>query len=98
MALTKCPDCGREVSDQATACIQCGRPIKPASQPEVSVAPQTVKAGRQRSKLRNDLGSAIALVGAIVATVVGFGSGSLWVGFIVFMVFLGFGIWVAYGW
>ncbi len=92
MALTKCPDCGREVSDQATACIQCGRPIKPVSQAD------GVKAGRQRSKLRNDLGSAIALVGAIIATFVGMGSGSLLAGFIVFAVFLGFGIWVAYGW
>jgi hypothetical protein len=28
MALIKCPECGREVSDQATACPQCGFPIK----------------------------------------------------------------------
>lgn len=27
MPLIKCPDCGREVSDQAPACVQCGRPI-----------------------------------------------------------------------
>jgi DNA-directed RNA polymerase subunit RPC12/RpoP len=28
MALIKCPECGREVSDQATACPQCGYPIR----------------------------------------------------------------------
>ncbi len=28
MALTNCPDCSRPVSDQATICLNCGRPIK----------------------------------------------------------------------
>lgn len=27
MALTKCPDCGRDVSDLALACPYCGRPV-----------------------------------------------------------------------
>jgi hypothetical protein len=27
MALVKCPDCGREVSDAAPACVGCGRPL-----------------------------------------------------------------------
>lgn len=27
MALIKCSECGKEVSDQATACPQCGKPI-----------------------------------------------------------------------
>ena len=27
MALITCPDCKREISDQATACPNCGRPI-----------------------------------------------------------------------
>ena len=26
MGLVKCPDCGKEISDQAPACIHCGRP------------------------------------------------------------------------
>lgn len=29
--LTKCPDCGREVSRRAAACPQCGAPIAPAA-------------------------------------------------------------------
>jgi hypothetical protein len=27
MTLTPCPDCGREISDQATICPGCGRPL-----------------------------------------------------------------------
>ena len=27
MALIKCPECGKEVSDKAAACIHCGYPI-----------------------------------------------------------------------
>ena len=29
MALTKCPDCGNDVSTEAPACPKCGRPIAP---------------------------------------------------------------------
>lgn len=29
MALIKCPDCGRDISDQARMCIHCGRPMTP---------------------------------------------------------------------
>ena len=38
MALIKCPECGKEISDKASACINCGCPVsemkpqKPASQ------------------------------------------------------------------
>ena len=28
MALIKCPDCGREVSDRTTSCIGCGCPLQ----------------------------------------------------------------------
>lgn len=41
MALVKCPDCKRDVSDLATTCLGCGRPIagvqsSAATRPEVS--------------------------------------------------------------
>ena len=45
MAIIKCPECGKEVSDKATNCIHCGFPLNPiiptvqiASKPEKSVA------------------------------------------------------------
>lgn len=28
MALSRCPDCGKDVSDQANSCPNCGHPIK----------------------------------------------------------------------
>lgn len=31
MALKTCPDCGNGVSDAATACPKCGRPMKSGS-------------------------------------------------------------------
>ena len=33
MALIKCPECGREVSNKAPACIHCGYPLQ-ESQPQ----------------------------------------------------------------
>lgn len=30
MALTQCPECGKEVSDQAFNCPGCGYPLKPS--------------------------------------------------------------------
>ena len=33
MPLVTCPDCGKEVSDAASACIGCGRPMEPAPAP-----------------------------------------------------------------
>lgn len=32
MALIKCPECGKEVSDKASACINCGYPIQDTNQ------------------------------------------------------------------
>lgn len=33
MALILCPECGKEVSDLATACIHCGYPLRAADHP-----------------------------------------------------------------
>ena len=32
IALIKCPECGKEVSDKASACIHCGFPLSTTSQ------------------------------------------------------------------
>lgn len=39
MSLVKCPECGKEVSDQAPTCPQCGRPLK-AQIPQAPNRPQ----------------------------------------------------------
>ena len=38
MALIKCPECGRDISDRAAACIHCGCPL-PAATPASAPAP-----------------------------------------------------------
>ena len=40
MALTNCPDCGNEVSDQAASCPRCGHPIAASTAP-LAVPAQT---------------------------------------------------------
>src|SRR4051812_44517015 len=42
MALTTCPDCSTQVSDQAAACPKCGRPI---ASPHAYGAPVAPKKG-----------------------------------------------------
>lgn len=32
MALIKCPECGKNISDKAYQCIHCGYPLEPAKQ------------------------------------------------------------------
>ena len=31
MALIKCPECGRDISDKANACVHCGYPLSKAA-------------------------------------------------------------------
>jgi len=51
MALIKCPECGREVSDRVQTCIHCGYPIpKPkVTLYNVSFDPNTKMTWRQKS-------------------------------------------------
>jgi hypothetical protein len=39
MALTKCPDCGREISSEATQCPGCGRSLLASSSPLTTATP-----------------------------------------------------------
>ena len=40
MALIKCPECGKKISDKSTACIHCGCPIENAVVENIGVAEQ----------------------------------------------------------
>jgi len=45
MALIKCPECGKEISDKAASCIHCGCPIQPqqtAYRAEIPLTPEKV--------------------------------------------------------
>ena len=98
VGLRKCPDCGQDVSDQAPSCIHCGRPFAQDLVEKPSAgSSEAHKAGRQRSKLRNDLGNAIGLVSVAVSVFIGAAAGSFMVGVIAAIAGISFGLWVAYG-
>jgi len=42
MALIQCPDCGKEISDQAPACLNCGRPVNKTLQEEPEAQQQSI--------------------------------------------------------
>ncbi len=47
MALIKCPECGREVSDKAICCVHCGCPIdiknEPISETKIEIESETIE-------------------------------------------------------
>ena len=61
MALIKCPDCKREVSDKAMSCLSCGYPLEQVTTPEATAAATTVKRGK---------GIQLASLGAILVGIV----------------------------
>ena len=52
MALIKCPECGKEISDKAMVCIHCGCPIMNVEQDEADTA--TKKKKQYRVQHNND--------------------------------------------
>lgn len=61
MALIKCPECGKEVSDRANACIHCGYPIQPATQKNERSTHRYLKEEPQKEKKK------ILIIGIAVA-------------------------------
>lgn len=51
MALIKCPECGKKVSDMAKACPKCGRPLNAVNNEEetANVNDVVVKSGKRSS-------------------------------------------------
>lgn len=86
MAIIKCTECGKEISDKAPACLGCGAPIlNAASVSVVNSAPiRVVRAG-----FRWEAIGATILIGGLLLSIVGVtgvGGVAMLVGFIVFMV------------
>lgn len=46
MSLTKCPDCGKEVSELAPLCLNCGRPFDAQKNKNISVTKPKKKFGK----------------------------------------------------
>ena len=67
MALTECPDCGKQVSDMAPSCPECGRPMagadKPGPGPDAGVT--TVQETSRRLKGHQLAGSAVLITGFV---------------------------------
>ena len=50
MALIKCPECGKEISDKATACPNCGCPIQAAGNPNSVELSTTEEKPKKKTK------------------------------------------------
>ncbi len=67
MALVKCSECGKEVSDKAAACPGCGAPIA-ATSPAVSLNPASHAHVTRTGAGWEGLGFILIVVGMLVGT------------------------------
>lgn len=71
MALIVCSECGRAVSNKATACVGCGAPIAQASEIEMISRSKPVKpptlSGLKRHLLGGSITLALGLIAALAA-------------------------------
>ena len=66
MALTQCPDCGKEVSTSAVACPNCGAPIAGASEAKAAGAQlTTTQATSKKIKTQQAISAIMFLVGMV---------------------------------
>jgi hypothetical protein len=98
MALINCSECGKQISNRAAACPNCGNPIagspsipnltEIASEPAVAVSKAPIITTEQTSKRHKGMqlaGAAVMCLG-MVSCAAGAGSGKAGVGMFVFFV------------
>lgn len=84
MALTSCPECKGQVSDQAAACPHCGAPRVAVALPAGAVAATPVK---RRGATWEAVGTVMIVIGILaVAASHGVGIFLLVTGFVVFII------------
>lgn len=66
MALIDCPECGRQISDQAEACPQCGYPIRKMQRKEVAQQVKEASFSRESEDANRGKNGKQFVVGAIV--------------------------------
>jgi hypothetical protein len=86
MALIKCSECGKEVSDKATACPNCGAP--PASEGRTRQHRDNTPVRVVRADWRWEAIGALLVIGGLIAGIAGASSGwlVLIVGFVIFII------------
>ncbi|MGC9602979.1 MAG: zinc-ribbon domain-containing protein [Minisyncoccia bacterium] len=77
MALIKCSECGKDVSDKAHSCPNCGHPINPANNP-LKIEPELTSKRWKRVKL---IAWGMILVGFLILGASGGSWGSMNAGF-----------------
>ena len=65
MALIRCPECNREISDKATACPGCGYPLQDHTE-EVSEKERLLKEAEEKDKQFIKKAAVIMTTGVIV--------------------------------
>jgi DNA-directed RNA polymerase subunit RPC12/RpoP len=83
MALIKCSECGKAVSDKAVACPSCGAPLLAAATANKTPV-RVVRAGWRWEAI-----GALLVIGGLIAAIAGaggFGWFVLIVGFVIFMI------------
>ena len=78
MALIKCPECNKEISDKADACPSCGYSVEAAARRAGNV--QTIEQTSKQWKQAQLIGVALAIIGIIMAV-----SGNIYGGFALFL-------------
>ena len=95
MALIKCPECGREISDKAESCPHCGCPTPRTVRPHVQAEETTVWSGNPLM-FRGQPGIPVALAIVVFACIVMFAAGPEAAGgggFFLFLVLLYLPVW-----
>ncbi len=87
MALIKCSECGKDVSDKAATCPSCGAPLLAAADARVTVDNPPVRV--VRAGWRWEAIGALLVIGGLIAAIAGvggFGWLVLIIGFAIFMI------------
>ena len=97
MALIKCPDCGKEVSDKAEVCINCGRPLKETKNPSVEKSilnKDAIIAQRLNAHFSGPIFGLIVVgltsLGLLIATIVFFSKNSIFLAILFLISLLAF--------
>ncbi len=86
MALIKCQECDKEISDQAEACPGCGHPIKPVKSEPPTVTVEGIKKSHAGLKAIGFIAIVIGLIWTMSGSGKTIGPALLLGGFVVFII------------